>query len=248
MPEPRPGTRLLRIAVIVIVVVAVGWTVTSPVSVRAAGSCSTTGNWFAGWWSSPTLTGNQPEGANANLTYRTAGSCVGIGTRDASYSGWVMIAGNNQLNRYAQAGFWFDGNPFGCMRHFSEWDDGYGYHRLTGSCVGDGEVHTPKVAFVPSTWGTQMWIDNTLFDTMVACSCFWNKPLEVQYFGEVHDQNGDVPGYSATKTDWSGMQIQYYSNDTWHGTCSTITLYRYVSQSRFGADAPACNHVRSWTA
>lgn len=203
----------------------------------------------AGWWSSPTLTGHEPEGARANLTYQSAASCVSIGgNHNAGYSGWVMINGNNSTNKYAQAGFEFNGNPLDCIRHFSQWDNAGAVHSQTGSCVSAGQVHTPLVQYVPSSGYTEMWIDYTLFDTMPVCSCYWPHPLMTNYMGEDGNISGDVPGLAAHKTDWNSMQIQYYTDDSWHGTCSTITLYKLITNSRYAADAPACNHVRSWTA
>jgi hypothetical protein len=65
---------------------------------------------------------------------------------------------------------------------------------------------------------------------------------------EAHDLGTDMPGYAATKNDFSSMQIQYFTDDTWNGTCGTITLVKAVTNAKYAADAPACNHIRTWTA
>lgn len=246
---PRSRMRSVLTVAPLVFILAIGWASTPSVAL-GAGNCAQKGAYFAGWWSSPNLTGHEPEGTKANLTYQSAASCQGFGGGGGYYSGWVMIAGNNQQFKYAQAGFMFDGNPLSCKRHFSEYanatEDGH-FTRKTGSCVSAGEVHTPMVKYVAATGKTQMWIDSTLFDTMAVCSCTWPRPLMVEWLGESHDKNSDVPGLVGTKTDWASGQIQYFSDDTWHGTCSTITLFKTVD-ARFAADAPACNHTRSWTA
>jgi hypothetical protein len=41
------------------------------------------------------------------------------------------------------------------------------------------------------------------------------------------------------------MQIQYYTNDTWHGTCSTITLYKTVTYNGYDADSVARSNNHS---
>ncbi len=242
---PRGAPRI----VLSLFVLAMGliWTA-SPVAVSAAGNCGQAGGWFGGWQSNGV--GHEPEGVKASLTYRTAASCQGIGA-DASYSGWVMITGADRKFRYAQSGFFFDGNALGCMRHFSEWSSvnaAGNFHRKTGACTSSGEVHVPMVKYIAATGATEMWIDATKFDTMAACSCNFPRPLAMQFMGETHNINGDIPGLAGTKTNWASEQIQYFIDDTWHGTCGTVTLFKLVTLARFAADAPACNNTRSWTA
>lgn len=48
----------------------------TPDLVSAAGACAGgTSNYFAGWWSTPTLTGHEPEGVKSNLMYRDGDGC-----------------------------------------------------------------------------------------------------------------------------------------------------------------------------
>jgi hypothetical protein len=203
---------------------------------------------FAGWWSSGgPLVGHEPEGAKASLTYEYSDACLAVGSRDPSRWAWVMIQTSGAGNFYAQAGYWNGGGPLDCWQHFTEWNNNAGPHHVNGACVSGVQTHTPKVAYVPATGATQMWIDTTLFSTMNICTCTWARPLVVDYLGETHDTGTDVPGYPNTKTDWNTMQIQYFTDNTWHGTCGTITLRRSVTFNGYDADAVACNHVRSWT-
>jgi len=140
------------------------------------------------------------------------------------------------------------GNAFDCWHHFSEYNNGGGAVAKEGPCTNLNEVHVPMLKYIPNPSRTEVWIDNLRLDVMNFCSCIWPRPLEVHYVGEVQDSHSDVPGLVGVKDEWSSMQIQYFTNNTWHGTCGTITLKKRVTLARFAADAPACNDTRSWTA
>jgi hypothetical protein len=220
-----------------------------PATASGAAGCAGTPNvaLFAGWWSSPTLTGHEPEGVKGTLFYQPSDGCASPLGFDKARSAWVMIASNDSL-KYAQSGYWNDGGAFSCWRHFSEYETGSGFIRHNGPCSGTGAAHVPLVKYITATGATELWIDSTRLDVMTACSCNWRHPLEVQIFGESHDSGTDVPGYVTTKTDWNKLQIQYYTDNTWHGTCGTITLHKFVdSLTRYAADSVACDHTRSWT-
>jgi hypothetical protein len=155
---------------------------------------------------------------------------------------------NHGHTKYAQAGYYNAGGPLDCWAHMTEYDSGGGFIRKQGPCTNLNENHTPLVKYIAATGKTELWIDNLRNQVMAACTCTWARPLEVQYAGETHDLGTDMPGYAATKNDFSSMQIQYFTDDTWHGTCGTITLVKVVTNAKYAADAPACNHVRTWTA
>jgi hypothetical protein len=256
MPVTARSTRgriacMRALRAILVVAVAVGWWTALPVRVSAAGNCTSPLNnsWLAGWQSN-TTPANEPEGVWATLTYRQAASCQFGLLFNAGYSGWVMLAGNNQQHEYAQAGFIFDGNPLGCIRHFSEYNLNFILPtQKTGSCVSDGEVHQPRVQYIPGTGGhVRMYIDSTLFDETSFCICSFARPYQAQFYGESHDLNGDVPGLAATRTDWNAMKIQFLTVNTWHDTCGVIALHRVVQTSRYDSVAPNCDHIQSWTA
>jgi hypothetical protein len=220
----------------------------APISVAAAIGCSGTGAWHAAWESRAAAGDHEPEGAKAATFYRNGDACIGIGPgRDPSRSAWVMIM-NNPRTKYAQSGYWNAGGPLDCWAHFTEYDSGAGFSRKQGPCTNLNESHTPMVKYIPATGKTELWIDSLRNDVMAACTCTWARPLLVAYSGESHDLGTDMPGYAATKNDFSTMQIQYFTDDTWHGTCGTITLFKNVTNAKYAADAPACNHVRTWTA
>ena len=217
--------------------------------VSAAGPCVGDGkSWFAGWWSSPQLTGHEPEGAKANLRYRDGDGCSAAIGGNKGRGAWVMIAGNNQAKKYVQSGYWMFGNALDCWHHFSEYNNGGVPVAKEGPCTNLNEVHVPMVKYIPNPSRTEIWIDNLRLDVMNFCSCIWPRPLEVQYLGEAQDSHSDVPGLAGSKDEWSSMQIQYFTDNTWHGTCGTITLKKSVTLARYAADAPACNDTRSWTA
>jgi len=161
---------------------------------------------------------------------------------------WVMIQGKNQATRYVQSGYWMFGNAFDCWHHFSEYNNGGGTVAKEGPCTNLNQVHVPLVTYIPNPARTELWIDSLRLDVMNSCVCAFARPLWVDYLGESQDSHSDVPGLSATKGEWSSMQIQYFTDNTWHGTCGTITLFKDVTLARYAADAPACNDTRSWTA
>ena len=217
---------------ILVLAVVIGAATTSPSVARAAGNCNLDyGNWFAGWISgaAPAV---EPEGATATLTYRAAASCQNgvhiLPYTPAAYAGWVMVQGLNQGLEYAQAGFAFDGNSIGCIRHFAQFNFNYSGAPPTkwGSCVQDGEVHVPKVVYVTGTGGhVKMYIDSTLFLETTFCICSWAQPFQAFFSGESLDLNTDVPGLVATPLDWNHMSVQYVNTNAWHDVCGNITLY-----------------------
>jgi hypothetical protein len=222
----------------------------APSLVSSAGPCAGDGPDFAGWTSSNALTGHEPEGVKASLTYRDGDGCSAAAGGAKGRGAWVMIAGNNTSVKYAQSGFWMFGNAFDCWHHFAEYNNGGSPVAQEGPCTNLNEVHVPAVKYIAATGKTEMWVDNLRILIMSICSCNWAHPLVLQLFGETSDRQSDVPGLAATKTDWNSIQLQYYSDDTWHGSClpGGIKLYKSVTLARYAADAPACNHTRSWTA
>jgi hypothetical protein len=170
----------------------------------------------------------------------------------AAYAGWVMVQGNQGGPglQYAQAGFAFDGNALGCLRHFSQYNNRFA-NPVTkwGSCVSGGEVHTLKVVYVPASGKLQMVIDATTFDTTsFNVRTTWARPLQAFFSGEAKDTNTDAPGLAGSKLDWNTMSVQFVSNNAWSDVCGHITLHSVVTNGRYATDAPACDHDRSWTA
>lgn len=216
-----------------------------PGSVLAVRNCdNNVGNFFAGW------SGNEGafkiEGVSASLTYRTSNVCTfGGGNFD---TGWTMLAGA-QWFQYVQSGFLFDGNPLGCMRHFAQQsNDPNVFTTKTGSCTNDGEVHRAWQQYLPNTGGhIRSNIDTTVFLESSWNVLNWTHPWSAQFFGEVGNMQGDIPGRSTRKTDWSSMTVQAFTDNVYRDTCGRITLVRSVDNARWRADAPNCNHVRAWT-
>ena len=216
--------------------------------VSAAGPCAGSGSWFAGWYSGGAAPAHEPEGVKASLLYRDGDGCSAAVGGSKGRGAWVMIQGKNQATRYVQSGYWMFGNAFDCWHHFSEYNNGGGTVAKEGPCTNLNQVHVPLVKYIPNPARTELWIDSLRLDVMNSCVCAFARPLWVDYLGESQDTHSDVPGLSATKGEWSSMQIQYFTDNTWHGTCVTITLFKDVTLARYAADAPACNDTRSWTA
>lgn len=220
-------------------------TFASPRVTAAAGWCDgNVGNYFSGWGG--TEGSIKIEGVSASLTYRTADVCLfGGGNFD---TGWTMVAGAYWY-QYAQSGFLFDGNPLGCMRHFAQQSNSAtSFTTKTGSCTSDGEVHRAWQQYLPNTGGhIRSNIDSTVFLESTWNELNWAHPWSAEFYGETGNMQGDIPGLSTRKTDWSSMTIQYYTDNVYRGTCGRITLFRNVDNGRWGADAPNCDHVRAWT-
>jgi hypothetical protein len=165
------------------------------------------------------------------------------------YSGWTMLQGYGQQYEYVQSGFWYY-NGSGCMRDFAQQrqDANHAAATIQGACRTDGETHDAWQQYMPSTGHIRSNIDswNVIEGTF---SIFgWARPLQADYLGEVHHVNSDMPGLSSRVTDWSGMQIQFFNDNVFYGTCGNITLYRVNDDGfRWGLAAPSCNHIQVWT-
>jgi len=72
--------------------------------------------------------------------------------------------------------------------------------------------------------------------------------MGVEFAGEAHDPNTDIPGLSTSRLDWKTMSVQFVSNNGWSDVCGHITLYSVVTNSRYATSATACDHDQAWTA
>jgi hypothetical protein len=242
----RSWGRVQASLVAVAVVLAPILNLAAPATVYGARGCDSNPDHFWAGWSGVEGT-TKIEGVSASLKYRTSDVCTfGDGNW---YSGWTMIAGLEDF-QYAQSGFYFDGNPLGCMRHFAQQSNVANGKPPTkfGSCTSDGEVHRAWQQYVPNSGGhIRSNIDTTVFLETTWNALLWTRPWRAQFNGEVGNMQTDIPGRSTRKTDWSSMTIQAFSDNVYRGTCGRITLFRGVDNGRWNADAPTCDHVRAWT-
>lgn len=241
----RPILVLVRLAVAG-ALLAMSGLVAVPTAWAARGCDGNPGNFFAGYAGVEGAV--KIEGASASLTYRTADVCIGLPGSGQFFAGWTMIAGA-QWFQYAQSGFVYDGNPLGCTRHFAQQsNDPNTFTTKTGSCVSGGEVHHAWQQYVPNSGGhVRSNIDSTVFLESTFNELNWTHPWSAQYSGEVGNMQDDIPGLAASKTDWSTVQVQYFTDNVYRTTCGHITLLREVDNARWSADAPACDHLRAWT-
>jgi hypothetical protein len=76
----------------------------------------------------------------------------------------------------------------------------------------------------------------------------WVYPFQVQYHGETHYSNSDVPGiHNTAAVDMSSMQAQQFSNDAWVDDCNTVALVRNVTSARYNAFQVTCDEIQSYT-
>lgn len=244
----------------------------------ATSSCTGTITYeFAGY---DTLDDTQPsghryEGILSTPTYYEAGTpCVGYGQlgQDGSIdAAWVGL-GSQDSSYLAQVGIAFDPETSEqCFREFYESFGTYGHDDVgpiwESGCINAAGSHTLEVRMTTRSGChdqkhcVQLLIDGTqYFQTYSDPITEWALPLRVKAFGEVNDDNSDVPGYVCCQGvvypfDYDGTEVQEWTAG-WKSTCGGYISWTQVSQnSRFstGYSSYNCgnlggsNRVQLWT-
>ncbi len=208
--------------------------------------------YFAGWESASSGEPYSYEGVSANpMTYQLGNICTNGDTTSNNVSAaWTMVNGAD-LQGWAQSGMLLE-YGWGCWREFAQQEQNvslYAPVTITGPCVTGGETHHvwQQTVNASGSWRMRSNIDTTVYiqSTYNQFSA-WSSPFIVEFMGETHHDNSDVPGYVGTKTDLSGMQVQDLADNAFYGTCGRVTLYS-GADTRYSTDAPNCDHVRVWT-
>jgi hypothetical protein len=214
-------------------------------------NCDPSGNYQEGYVSS---SGSQPmqyEGASAQLTYEFGNICTqGDTTGNNVSTAWTMVF-SNDAKGWAQSGLLYI-YGWSYWHHFAQQE--YGYPTNTpatkyGSCVNQGEVHQAwqQLKFNGTSYYMSSNIDTTpLLQSSWDPLQHWTQPFYVEFDGETHHDNSDIPGYSSTRTVWSSMQVQNYANDSWYSVCSNVNFSNVVA-ARYSEATVACNQVQAWT-
>jgi hypothetical protein len=259
---------------LILLAALLGQIVASDAATAAYYTCdSPTGTFGTGWSSQNQLQQNQFEGASANVVYRDGALCSSDATIANASLVWTMVAdGSPEPDGWAQSGrIYRKGLP--CWQHFAQQVRNkflYPPHTwIEPGCTTAGSVfHVwQQTIFVGGSlnWAIRSNINTkVLLDSSQETSelggpwshiASWTTPFNVSFAGETKHNNSDIPGYSATKSDFSPagqtpMQVQDFLNDAWYNTCGYVTLAAIVDADpahRYATDAPSCSNVRTWT-
>lgn len=217
--------------------------------VGSIAACDTLGHYFAGDSSLATQEPIPYEGVSASLTYRNSGLCTTDKTSDNDSTAWTMLSSSDG-DGYAQSGVLHNWPTGPCIRHWAAQNE-YGIagqeSDVIGVCASAGEVHQAWQLWDPSIGRIVSLIDATRFITS-SWNPFtvWTTPFLAQVVGETHYGNSDVPGLSASPSDFTTIQVQAYSN-SWVPACGNVNWYAVPTAWRYTQSKPACNWLRVWT-
>ncbi|MGI5175886.1 hypothetical protein ACQEVZ_06090 [Dactylosporangium sp. CA-152071] len=223
----------------------------------AAGTCGTQGNYFDGYYYDPDIwPGYSFEGASGYIVVRDGVLCSGAGGIGNFSNAWLMIAGWNRTGAaWSQVGFErTSGSP---LRWFSQhaWNNSTGDHLSTRystfSIASEvGVRHTFRVLWNSACTCLQAIIDVTVWsnsDFNPFFSSGWGGlPFSPQFSGETGHLETDVPGRSGTRTAFTALGAQQYSNDAL--VPMPCAMNATTSSARWGRSASGCDAFSIWTA
>lgn len=239
------------LAVLVLVVAGLG-ALPQPAWAEA---CGTQQNLQTGWSTNHWTGGPEPmtyEGVSAVILDR--GGYV-LCTTDTNggvnfSTTWTMVFGSS--GGYAQSGTMYRWGYGTCVKRWAEqnWGSGWADYYI-GGCSNPGESHK---YWQQALWTGSAWVERSNIDsTVIHQSSFspfatWSTPFHVAFSAETYYAQSHIAGTATAKQDYSSMQVQSFANDGWYGSCGNANLGSYnYNPTRWGVDAPACNHVRTWT-
>jgi hypothetical protein len=230
----------------------------APHTARAAiNPCDAFGTYQEGY-AAPSNANYTAEGVSTSMTYEQGNICTTDTGSGNDITSWSMVYSRDR-NGWAQSGLLYR-YGWACWRHWSEQSQtgvsGSEYF-IPNTCVGNGEVHQVWQQIVPTgcTKGTNCKMRSNIDTTVLMESSWdpfanWAQPFSVGWAGEAHHNYSDIPGYNQPgyppKLDYSSLQFQQKSNDSFLSVCGALGLVS-VTASRYAEDQPACDHVRTWT-
>lgn len=207
----------------------------SPAHAEYAVCASTNKSYFDGWVNLNPPSGYSVEGASAQIVVRYGGVCDSDQSQDTYLTlttngdvAWEMVQGGDGSGlQYSQAGYirWYNS----AIYNFSEFNDHHGNWRRTDDfahpltqgtsykyqSLYNGTCH----CIINSANGTA--IDQTTFNPFSA----WSAPFGLDYFGEVHYLESDIPGNATVKTHMSDLQRQDQGTGSLTGAIPFLTSY-----------------------
>jgi hypothetical protein len=194
---------------------------------------------------------HQLEGASASIT--DAGGyvlCTGDSSGSNNSSSWTMVSANDG-NGWAQSGTIYRWGYGSCVKHWAQQNAGgstVNYYAGGCSAVGDTNSYWQQLVFTSGGWRVQ----SNMNSTIIAQSSFnpissWALPFSVSFEGETIYEASNVPGTSSSKQNFTNMQVQLWSDNSWVSTCNNTSLLGARESTRYDFDRPWCNNVRMWT-
>jgi hypothetical protein len=211
-------------------------------------------------WGSNLYPGSQPtqwEGVGAMMRVEFGNICQTDSNANVNTSStWDMVVGHD-FQGWAQSGIILRPG-YSCWPWWAE-DVIPGEQNVdwyNGGCAVQSTTHHvyQQLVTVNGSYAIRSNVDGiVIHQTEFNPFTSWALPFQVQFAGETHHDNSDIPGYAAAPTDFSTMQVQNAYNNNWYGTCDPnwgANLGKTapgVPAPRYSDDALACDHVRTWT-
>jgi len=214
---------LLVVLAVVVAMAAVMSTIGPAVSpALAAGGCGTykqTG-WNDGFIWYPANNPEDPyyEGVSTYILVQTSTQCSGILDPDYNYvAAWSMIASKPGTNGYAQSGFEKDiSPPHNATYWFSQWLGGGLFNSEYSTYAQSSQVgvkHAFRSLYTSNCACVRMYVDSVEYDhTPFSPFAAWTTPFSPQYYGEAGYRESDMPGLSTSRTAFTAMGAQLYSD------------------------------------
>lgn len=200
-------------------------------------------------WGTAGWAGTQPrtfEGSKVRLLDR-GGYAPCSESSTTTISTWASIYGTGG---YAQAGTFYINAFSGCVHRWAEqaWAGTYQDYFIEG-CSLPGETH--------DYWNQSVYTNDrhmrSNIDLTVIHESTWNQfgqwggTWQVAFSSEAKNYTSHIPGSSIAPQDFGTLEVQDRVNDQWYGTCNNAFMgWVNDNPTRWGLDAPACNHTRSW--
>ena len=179
-------------------------------------TCGTFKNsWFDGY--SGYLQQGTAEGSYATIQTRYGAVCDTDTNSEHNFTtAWAMIASDNNLGGYVQSGFLRGYNQ--CMVYFAETrrTSSYPFDSKFGtSCIAtDGSTHGYAEPYGSGCGCEYAKIDGTVWMTTSWNPFqYWAYPFVPQFFGEATYLESDMPGNSASPTNFAHLQQQNSSDN-----------------------------------
>lgn len=258
--RPKRVRRNYVLVVVAMCLVSGFSSLTMAASARPAGAafnpCTAYGSNFAG--RNTYVAYNAFEGIGANLTYQSDALCTSYLGNDNLATTWSMASGNDEKGWSQSGQIYF--YSLGCAAHFGEQEENADYFMpalILGVCASTGEIHWVWQQYLPDSGHMRSNIDQTVM-LETGYSVFapegnyagsgWGQPFQVEVEGETKYRETDVPGTTSQPSDFTGMEVQRWSDDNWETTCNGNASFRSsTSLARYSDYPPSCDHVQVWT-
>jgi hypothetical protein len=259
---PHTGAIVFAVLLLVAIVLQAAPANANPVVPHSISTCGTRSNYFDGYYFNTTTHTDTFEGASSYIVNRYGAVCntdksapspggQTIGTNFTT--AWSMIAAYDG-NAWAQAGFIRGYNsPQYEWAEFTNAGLTNVYNRFPASpSLPDGVKHAYRELWTASCACIIMSIDGVeLTQTNYDPYGNWNggpngDQFSPQFFGEVTYTQNDIPGVPTSKTAFSALGAQQFSNDSL-GSMPCELNSENQNSARWAISASSCTAFNIWT-